>query len=424
MSSKLKFLAEKYKEFDFNITCITNIPNQYNTNSSSYFKVPSHQWKNLFYSNQSLSDIEKLDWDNSVGLGTVTYNNNLIVIDIDGCCDTIFLKQILKSLGLPTDYHWVVESGSKNGFHIFYYGEKLAECNNGNVVSKFPPKEEYEKYVDKIEFLWRTHLVLPPSAHGSGNRYSFVNIGFPTYSPFKIDKDTIYNFIEAFLDVKEVEARGEYGGTYTLFAPKREINYEIVEKEDITKYLLDDVYLIIDIETSGLPIKTNQETKYPEIVQISWILTNTKGTIIKKNSLIVDTPFLTTNNKSDLINIDFEIAKKVCFPIDYILEKLLEDIKICDFVVAHNIEFDLDILGYYFTKKYGANPFEKKTHICTMKSTVNFCQIPNNYGYKYPKLSELYSKLFSHNVKNYHNAEIDVFLTLKCFKKLKKIGVL
>ena len=46
------------------------------------------------------------------------------------------------------------------------------------------------------------------------------------------------------------------------------------------------------------------------------------------------------------------------------------------------------------------------------------------YGYKYPKLNELYCKLFHRNFENAHNAFSDVLATIECFKELKKKGVI
>lgn len=420
---EIKVFANKYKEFGFNISCIINQSNVYNENSRSYFKSPSHPWEDLFNLKQSRIEFEKYNWKNAVGIGTFTNWNNLICIDIDGCNDISFLKRILLKLNLPQDYEWVVESGSKNGYHIYYKGNKIEECENDDVVSSFPPKIEFEKYLDKIEFLWETHTVLPPSIHGSGNKYSFVNGLFPKKTPTIINTDTIYNFIDMFLDFDKIRVGGRYGEVMNLISSKTKFINDF-EKEDITKHLLENVYLIMDIETSGLPIKNGMTEVYPEILQVAWILVNKSGVILKKNSFIIDTPYITKNNYSEFVNFDFEIARKVKFPISYIFKKLAEDIKICDFVVAHNIDFDVAILGHYFTKLYGINPFISKRQICTMKSTTNFCAISSNYGYKYPKLSELYFKLFNYQVQNSHNAEVDVLHTLKCFKKLQKIGII
>jgi DNA polymerase III epsilon subunit-like protein len=423
MSEKLKTLATKYKEFGFNVSCITNKPNQYNLNSRSYFKTPSHEWTNLFDSKQEIDDLNRFNWPNSVGIGTFTYWSDLVVIDIDGCNDINFLKQILRQLNLPSDYEWVVQSGSKNGFHIYYLGDQIDECGEDDVVSAFPPKSQFERYVDKIEFLWRTHTVLPPSVHGSGNKYSFLNNEFPKNKPEEIDTETIYDFIDKFLDFNEIQVGTGYGGLLNKISSKIDYVNDFSDDMDITKHLLDDLYLIVDIETSGLPQKTANGTNYPEIIQIAWVVTNKKGLVLKKNSIIIETDFIKENNFSSIVNIDFEVARKVMFPLQHALKKLTEDIKICDYVVSHNTDFDLSILGHYYTKLYGINPLSRKATICTMKSTVNYCKIPNKFGYKFPKLSELYNKLFDYEVKNSHNAEIDVLHTLKCFKKLKSINV-
>ena len=419
---ELKTIAEIYKDFGFNISCISKIKNEYNSNSRNFFKTPSHKWNDLFDYEQESSEFDNYDWQNAVGIGTFTNWENLIVLDIDGCTDVGFIKQILKTLDLPEDYEWVVESGSKNGFHIYYNGNYIAECDEDDVVSTFPPKQEFEKYVDKIEFLWKTHSVLPPSVHGSGNKYSFINNSFPKKAPSFVDNEKIYEFINTFLGFDKIVRQNQYGGIFKTFSSKTDFINEQDEEIDLTKHFLDEVYLIIDIETTGLPQKTASGTKYPELIQISWVLTNKKCVVLKKNTFIIDTPFLRTNNSSEFVNIDFEVARKVKFSLTDALKKLTEDIKICDYVVAHNIEFDIEILGHYFIKTYGANPFSKKKMICTMKSTVDFCKISNNYGYKYPKLSELYFKLFGFEVTNSHNAEIDVLHTLKCFKKLKSLG--
>lgn len=420
---KIKAIADKYKDFGFNISCIGKKPNEYNKNARSYFKTPNHPWTMYFNSQQRISNYNMLDWNDSVGVGTFTSWNKLVVIDIDGCNDINFLKKILTELGLPENYEWVVESGSKNGYHIFYYGDKNNECGNDHVVSTYPPRKEYEKYLYKMEFLWRTHVVLPPSVHSSGNKYKFVNQTFPKNSPTSIDKSTISKFIKTFLDVKEVEVGDGYGEVFTLIKSNSEFVTDL-ETKDLTQHLLDDVYLIIDIETSGLTEMTTKGKKIPEIVQIAWLLINKKGTILKKHSYIIDTPYIVENNFSDIINIDFKVARKVKFSLRKTLKILAEDLKMSDYVVAHNIEFDIEILGHYFVETYGANPFNKKNKICTMKSTVDFCKLPNNYGYKYPKLSELYFKLFQYEIKNSHNAEVDVLNTLKCFNKLKKIGII
>lgn len=423
LKMEIKEVAEMYRRLNFNITTISRKLNDFNKNSSNIFKTPQRNWTTLSSIPQSEAEFDTIDFQDVVGIGTVTKYNDLYVIDIDGCSDLTFLREILEKLGLPQNYEWVVESGSNNGYHIYLYGKKLRECGENDVVSTFPPKAKYEKYFDKMEFLWQTHCVLPPSVHNTGNRYKFLQNRFPQNIPLAVNRDSVYEMIDEYLDFKQVINGQGYGGLTIEIQPNEEFVSE-TQNVDFTKYLLDDIYCILDIETTGFPQNINGEIVYPEILQLAWVLTNSKGTLIKKKSFIVDSDFFIENDHSDILNIDFQVARIVGFPINEILAKFIEDLKISDFVVAHNTDFDLDILGNCIQSIYGSNPFSSKKIICTMKSTVDYCKLPSRYGFKYPKLSELYFKLFEKELSNSHNAEIDVLHTFKCFKKLKRLNII
>ena len=56
-----------------------------------------------------------------------------------------------------------------------------------------------------------------------------------------------------------------------------------------------------------------------------------------------------------------------------------------------------------------------------MRLGKDICKIPGNViygGYKYPKLGELYYKLFNKHFNNQHNAMADVEATYECYKEL------
>ena len=54
-----------------------------------------------------------------------------------------------------------------------------------------------------------------------------------------------------------------------------------------------------------------------------------------------------------------------------------------------------------------------------MKSTIHYCNIISaDNKLKFPKLTELYEKLFDYKIEQKHNAESDALLTAKCFKEL------
>lgn len=69
-----------------------------------------------------------------------------------------------------------------------------------------------------------------------------------------------------------------------------------------------------------------------------------------------------------------------------------------------------------------------KPSVCTMERTTNWCAIPNpnSYygGYKYPKLQELYAKLFGENFTDAHDALADIRATKKCYFELIERGII
>ena len=69
------------------------------------------------------------------------------------------------------------------------------------------------------------------------------------------------------------------------------------------------------------------------------------------------------------------------------------------------------------------NSLYEKEHICTMNASTDFCKIPGPYGYKWPKLEELYKILFDESF-NAHNALDDIRATTRCFWKLSSLNVI
>ena len=90
--------------------------------------------------------------------------------------------------------------------------------------------------------------------------------------------------------------------------------------------------------------------------------------------------------------------------------------------MGHNVSFDKRMLM--------VEGVRNKIHVnitdtyCTMKNGVDLCKIektsPTGEKYfKYPKLSELYIKLFNIEPKNTHNALVDILICLRCFCKME-----
>ena len=90
--------------------------------------------------------------------------------------------------------------------------------------------------------------------------------------------------------------------------------------------------------------------------------------------------------------------------------------------VCHNINFDVKVV----LSECVMAGIDIKTvdTFCTMKETINFCEITPKVRsqYKWPKLSELYFKLFKSELENAHNSYYDVVNCAKCYFALIEIG--
>ena len=107
-----------------------------------------------------------------------------------------------------------------------------------------------------------------------------------------------------------------------------------------------------------------------------------------------------------------------------VLNALNREIDNSDILVAHNINFDSKIIGAEMIRRNLTTNLFAKRLVCTMESSTNFCQIPGDYGYKWPKLSELYIKLFGEDFQEAHNASADIEAAAKCFWKLKELNII
>ncbi|MDA8972424.1 bifunctional DNA primase/polymerase [bacterium] len=199
--------AKRFFNIGLNITCIHQIENEHNKLVKDKLKHPCHEYKYLSFKRQTEAEFKSYDWKKSVGLGSVCGFNNLVVIDIDDCHNKNFLNLLLSRLGLPENYQWVVQSGSRAGFHIIILAKKPTNLSKNQVVTTYEPTEKLKPVFGKIELLWNTHVVLPPSLHKSGNNYSFLN-SIPDSEPVKISTDKLVSTIEIFVNV-ETKKNGE-----------------------------------------------------------------------------------------------------------------------------------------------------------------------------------------------------------------------
>ena len=188
-------------------------------------------------------------------------------------------------------------------------------------------------------------------------------------------------------------------------------------------------YLFFDTETTGLPDDYNASTYYinnwPRLVQLSWITTDEDCNILSENDhIIYPNGFSIPEDASQLHGITTKIAQDKGESLEVVIEEFMEDFNATKIIVGHNISFDKKIIGAELIRLGKKDVMNSKESICTMKSSTDYCKIPGYRGYKWPKLQELHKKLFGYEFEDAHNSMCDINATLKCFKEMKKKGLL
>lgn len=105
--------------------------------------------------------------------------------------------------------------------------------------------------------------------------------------------------------------------------------------------------------------------------------------------------------------------------IDEYIDEILWYIKKADYVIGHNLDFDIKMLKQECKRIGKGFDRDNVKSICTMKKSIDILNLP--WG-KRPKLSELYKHLFGKDFDDAHNAMADVEATKDCFIELVKNG--
>ncbi len=189
------------------------------------------------------------------------------------------------------------------------------------------------------------------------------------------------------------------------------------------------MYLFFDTETTGIPrnykAPVTDTNNWPRMVQIAWLVYDSdKKRIDQQQFIIKPEGYTIPIEVSRIHGITTEIALNEGKDLNYVLNLFNEQIEESKNIIAHNISFDEKIVGAeLFRKSINTNLFNKP-RLCTMHASTDYCKIPGNYGYKWPKLSELHVKLFGCDFEDAHNAAADIEATAKCFWKLRDLHLI
>ena len=231
-------------------------------------------------------------------------------------------------------------------------------------------------------------------------------------------------------------------GVWTIKGGREEIEADFEEWKKGMKVKL----LFIDTETTGLPISmkepyTNIEN-WPAILGIAWemveiilysgVIANSKKKdfIIKVRDGIEATP-----EAVEINGITEAIQREKGVTIETMMYSLITAMKDADYVVAHNAEFDRNVIYAEMKRNSYAVP-EGINWLCNKELAGNICKLPAsdrqkkylpNLDYKQPSLNELYKELFDKEVPGReltHGASQDVKACRECFMELIKLEII
>jgi len=188
-------------------------------------------------------------------------------------------------------------------------------------------------------------------------------------------------------------------------------------------------YLFFDTETTGLPKNYNAAIEdldnWPRLVQIAWLTYGQQGQELNTaNYIIRPDGFEIPTQASDIHGITTARALLEGLALEKVMAEFITVLNACDFLVAHNMSYDIKIIEAECLRLGLTSELANKTTICTKELATDFCALEGKYGYKWPKLSELHIKLFDSDFEAAHDALVDVRATARCFWELKNLGVI
>ena len=201
-------------------------------------------------------------------------------------------------------------------------------------------------------------------------------------------------------------------------------------------------YLVFDVETTGLPINYHAQPddfgNWPHPIQIAWLLFDDEDKLIENQNFYIKQAVEIPQTAVAIHGITTSIMlEKGVSPL-IVYANFKKAIENTEYLIAHNIDFDVPILHCDFLRNGMHWTVATKKMFCTMKTGSSFCKIGKQRrdgDYKWPTLSELYQKCFypGHTINilsgssvenNLHNANIDACMVAKCFFKLKEMDYL
>ena len=165
-------------------------------------------------------------------------------------------------------------------------------------------------------------------------------------------------------------------------------------------------HLIVDVETTGFPRRDATLDEQPRITEFCGIICNDLGKEVQAVSFLCNPGIRIPNIVSEKTGIADSMVKDA-LPFREHSDKVSAMLRVSDVLVAHNLKFDMKMLGYEF-ERCGMEFPVPKNQICTMEEAKPL------FGNKRPKLIDLHKFFFQEEFES-HRAESDARAAARCY---------
>jgi len=184
------------------------------------------------------------------------------------------------------------------------------------------------------------------------------------------------------------------------------------------------MYLIFDVSGIDKPkswkAPFSDTFAWPRMMHLSWIILDKELKPVNDfDHIIIPEGFTVTSEIEKRCQIDQEDIETKGAPLDKVLEAFDKSLQEVEFVFAHNLNFNENVIAAEYLRRGIRHSLFRKERFCLMQESTFYCKLPSKTGgYKWPTLSELHSIIFKKGYSPPNNARADVIAATRCFKAL------
>jgi len=317
--------------------------------------------------------------------------------------DSIYVKKFVKD---DSELTWIKQAKQHHALKIDgnahfdkFAGEVIITAQNINISRKPVSIDLREDKASKKRIEFHLHTKMS-SLDGIDSIEDYVETAkrFQHKAIAMTDHDNVQGFPAFYKATKNLPIKAIYGAELSVY-----YNHNLmIYKGDHVGDLMDQTYVVFDIETTGLSVTEDA------IIEISAIKIKAQQTLDRFDTFIKTNEPLKafTKELTSIADADLQNAPS--------LEEALSQFKtfIGDAIlVAHNAFFDVDFLTYHLNQV----GFQNVNY-----SVIDTLQIARQiYGHKLKRFNlKAVSKFFNVELTNHHRAEADTFATAEIFKSM------